>query len=145
MKINLPAWLRRDGLKLPPWAKVAKQRKNASIRLEVDTEKAMDEWFELLGNPPRTQYWTEVAYQCVKLDMQAVIAGTEFDPRQAGKFAEFHFLRAPKYEQAKLPDPDKGSKVKINGVERVVGGREKATQGKEARGHYVRVRGSLPL
>lgn len=145
MAIKLPAWLKRDSLRLPPWAKVAKERRNAAMRLEVDTEKAMDDWFELLGNPPRTQYWAEVAYQCVKLDLQASLVGTEHDPRAAGKFVEFKMKRAPKYELATLPDPDKGGEMMINGVLRKVNGVERASNGREARGHYVRIRGSLPM
>lgn len=131
MKLNLPSWLRRDELKLPPWAKVAKvQRDSAAIIVEVDCDAAYPAWLAELGNPTVDQYWLEVAYQCIKLDVQAALVGTKYDPRTAGKHAVFKFSRAEAWEQAKHP-AGKGA--------------EAASRGKEARGHYTRIRGSLPM
>lgn len=131
MKINLPKWMQRDKLQLPDWARLMEVADTSvSVNIEVDTNKAMREWIGLLGSPPLDQYWLEVAYQCVKLDVQQAIAGTEYDPRVAGKSAQFHFTRADQWAQKKHP---------------VGKGAVAASQGKEARGHYVRIRGSMPM
>lgn len=135
MKVTLPKWLRRAVSapepavlpKLPAWAKA--DTSGASIIIRADTDGAMREWFALLGNPVKDQYWLEVAYQCAKLDLQAAIAGTKFDPR-AGKVAEFRFSRADNWAQH------------LNPVGR---GSALASKGKEARAHYIRVRGALPM
>lgn len=131
MKIKLPQWMQREKLQLPEWASVDPRVPNkVSININVDTNKAMREWIGLLGSPALDQYWLEVAYQCVKLDVQMAIAGTEFDPRISNRPAQFHFLRADQWAQKKHP---------------VGRGAQAAAQGKEARGHYIRIRGSLPM
>jgi len=131
MKLQLPSWLRRETLRLPPWAKRAKNQSDwASITIEADTDAYVAEWFGLLGVTKPDQYWLEVAYQCAKLDLQTAIAGTEYDPRIGGKPAEFKFNRSDKWA-LKLHPTGKGIKA--------------ATQGREARGHYVRIRGRMPF
>jgi hypothetical protein len=118
-------------LSLPSWAKQrAAETNKVSVVVEVDSEAAYADWLERLGSPPLDQYWIEVAYQCIKLDVQFALAGTEYDPRQAGKSAEFRFSNAPKYALANHPAGR---------------GAEAATQGREARDHYVRLRGSMPF
>jgi hypothetical protein len=77
-----------------------------------------------------TQYWLEVAYQCAKLDLQLAIDGTQYDPRIAKKPAEFKFTRCNHW-QLKLHPPGKGIEL--------------ATKGHEARNHYRRIRGRIPL
>lgn len=134
MKIQLPMWLRKIKLALPDWAKVggsvSSRAGRTSICIEADTDGAMREWFALLGNPKPDRYWLEVAYQCAKMDLQKAIEGTEFDPRTAGKAAEFRFVRANQWAQKNHP---------------VGRGAELAAKGKQAREHYKRVRGSLPF
>lgn len=132
MKLTLPKWLRKDSLSLPDWARVADQQKDAiSVIIDVDTDGAMKEWLKLLGAPtPPDQYWVECAYQCAKLDLQSAIAGTAHDPRTAGKSAQFNFSRAPQWALSNFA-PGKGTAA--------------ATQGREAREHYRRVRGKLPF
>lgn len=138
MEITLPNWLRRktadDELPLPPWAEVETHPHSTGgkvgICLRVSTDGYLKEWLELLEVEVIDQYWLEVCYQCAKLDLQRAIQDTEFDPRVMNKFAEFHFDDAPEYAQAKF-SPGRGIHA--------------ATQGKEAREHYKRIRGRLPF
>lgn len=66
------------------------------------------------------QYWAEVAYQCMKMDLQAAMDRFNF---------QIKVLNRPKWALASLK-PGKGA--------------EAATQGREARAHYMRLRGALP-
>lgn len=132
---KLPQWLRRDGLTLPPWARVAESVSSragmVSICIEVDTDAAYRAWLDELGAAHRVdQYWLEVAHQCVKLDLQSALLNTPYDPRVSAKPAEFHLTRAPQWEQKKY---QKGR------------GADAATRGREAREHYRRIRGQLPM
>ena len=118
-------------LSLPSWASQEKSTHNkVSIVVKVDSAAAYKDWLERLGNPEVDQYWLEVAYQCIKLDVQMAIAGTEFDPRTAGKSAEFRFSNAPEFALKNHPE-GKGAAL--------------ATKGLEARNHYVRIRGAMPF
>jgi hypothetical protein len=63
------------------------------------------------------------------MQLQDALVGTQYDPRVAGKPAEFRFKRAPEYALSKYPT-GKGAKA--------------ATQGREAREHFKRVCGRLP-
>lgn len=134
MKLRLPSWLRRESLELPAWARIKDVPDNGrvSIIIEGDTDGYTREWFELLGVnlADADQYWLEVAYQCAKMDLQMALEGTPFDPRTAGKPAEFHFTRHNHWKQ-KLHPPGKGIVA--------------ASKGLEAREHYRRIRGRLPL
>lgn len=145
MKFLLPAWLRKETIKLPPWAKVASVHpSNVHLLINVDTNGYVEEWLKLLGDVQPDQYWLEVAYQCAKLDVQSCLVGTEYDPRASGKPVEFHFSRADQWAQRKFP-VGKKLKKKVNGVEKTLAGAELATTGREARDHYVRIRGRLPF
>lgn len=118
-------------LSLPSWAKRKESAHDkVSIIVEVDSDAAYKEWLKTLEVTTLDQYWLEVAYQCIKLDVQAAIAGTEFDPRTAGKSAEFRFSNAPEYALKNHPE---GRGIAV------------ATKGLEARNHYARIRGSLPF
>lgn len=136
-------------LKLPAWAKVVPSalvdKGKVGVVIEVDPDTAYPEWLKALASedypevggvkrldsPTNVdQYWLEVCYQCVKLDLQAAIAGTKYDVRTSNKPAEFHFKNSPKFA-LKEHKPGRGPVA--------------ATQGKEARQHYKRVRGSLPF
>lgn len=140
MKFNLPKWLQRETLALPEWAQRGPDKPEFSIVIRVDTDGAMREWFELLGNPTPDQYWIEVAYQCAKMDVQSALVGTPYDPRLAGKGAEIHFSRAPQWALSRYPVGKAGV---VNG--RRLAGAQLATEGREARGHYQRIRGRLPF
>lgn len=82
------------------------------------------------------QYWLEVAHQCMKLEVQAAMAGTGAVPEggalrilvQDNTKEEVDGVILSKYAQARYP---KGKGI------------EAATQGKEARDHYKRLRGGL--
>lgn len=121
-------------LVLPAWAQVVESQRSesgkVSVTIQADTDAFMREWLALLGVSEPDQYWLEVAYQCAKFDLQAAIVGTELDPRVSGKSAEFIFTRAPQWAQKSFP-AGKGAHA--------------ATQGREAREHYKRVRGRMPF
>lgn len=117
-------------LNLPAWAKIGDPDDKYSITLLASTDGYVDEWLPLLKIDKPDQYWLEVAYQCAKMDLQRAIEGTEFDPRAAGKSAAIKFDRSEKYALNKHPT-GKGAAA--------------ATQGREAREHYRRVRGRLPF
>ena len=138
-ELSLPSWATRDDEASPV------QAGKVSIVVNVDTKAAYDEWFKLLSSteyPEQegvtrmdtpsaiNQYWLETAYQCAKLDVQAALVGTEFDPRTANKPAEIHFSNCPDLALAKWPPGD---------------GILAATKGRQARRHYRRIRGSLPF
>jgi hypothetical protein len=117
--------------KLPAWATLVPATSDGiGVNVEVDSEAAYPYWLDLLGAGATDQYWLEVAYQCIKLDVQSALVGTEYDPRIMGKPAQIIFSRAEQYAQSKHP-PGRGASV--------------ATKGREARGHYVRVRGRMPF
>ncbi len=118
---------------LPSWAT---EKADASGKVKtvvcVDSAAAYSEWLDLLKVVKENvdQYWLEVAYQCVKLDVQAALAGTDCDPRTCGKPTGILFSNAPEFALAQFPE---GKGVAV------------ATQGKEARNHYVRLRGRMPF
>lgn len=124
--------LRRNaGLTLPAWARVAPRHSpKVALCIDADTAEYVREWFDLLGVTQPDQYWLEVAYQCAKLDLQAALVGTEYDVRISKKPVEFHFSKAPQWAQVNFP---KGR------------GTEAASKGREARAHYQKVRGTLPM
>lgn len=125
-----PEWLQRDDIKLPSWAQIVEGPDKYSVAIEVDTDGYIEDWFTILEVSHPDQYWLEVAYQCAKLDLQMAIAGSKYDPRTSGKPANFHFKRSEKWTQKKYP-AGKGPNA--------------ATQGREAREHYRRIRGRLPM
>lgn len=116
---------------LPSWASQETPRSDKlSVIINVNSKAAYDEWLEKLGNPHVDQYWMEVAYQCIKLDCQMALVGSEFDPRTCGKPAEIRFARCDEYRLSNL-EPGRGV--------------EASTGGREARDHYVRLRGRMPF
>lgn len=114
---------------LPDWAK-AHVNDGGMLVVEGDTDRYVAEWLQLLKVKTPDQYWLEVAYQCAKMDVQTAIEGSEFDPRTCKKPHYILFSRSSKYALAQHPT-GKGAAA--------------ATQGREARDHYKRVRGRLPF
>jgi hypothetical protein len=108
-KVKLPEWARQGGVhgELPV--------------IDVDADAAYTAWLKELGVAKPTRYWLEVAYQCIKLDLQIAMRGFTF---------EIHIHDdGKKWAQRQFP---KGR------------GALAATQGYEAREHFRRLRGFLP-
>ena len=122
MDFKLPKWLRKPAVELPDWARIKADRstepKGPGVIIEVDTAKAMQEWQTRLGNPAPDQYWLETAYQCAKMDIQAALEGTPFDPRATNRPIEIHFTRSEQHALHRHPEGR---------------GIHAATKGKEAR------------
>jgi len=152
MKVRMPEWLKKKEIQLPMWAKIDEEfnHDKVALRITVDPLVAYKEWFALLHDPaypipndmeqagithmPNVavpdQYWLEVAYQCTKLDLQMALKSSQFDPLLSGKPVEFNFLSRPELKMTNYPEGKTW---------------QAATQGREARMHYIRVRGSLPM
>ncbi len=164
-----PDWMQRDVLKLPPWASVKPDADDKfGIDLVIDGDAAYREWLATLqtetqkqlaawlatppaersAGPPEVlttsadvdQYWLEVAYQCIKLDVDMALEGTQFSAAGSGKHVHRRITRASQYAQANYVD---NHAINVPGKEMT--GAERATQGHEAREHYKRIRGRLPV
>jgi len=118
-------------LVLPSWAKLGEKKENVALVIEADTDGFMKEWMSLLGVKPDEvdQYWLEVAHQCAKMDLQSALVGTDYCLNGNAQPVEFHFSNAPQWALKKF---DEGKGIAA------------ATQGREARAHFKRVRGSIP-
>lgn len=113
---------------LPEWASVKTPGK-----IEVLADQFYPEYLVELGVEEPDQYWLEVAFQCMKMDIQSAVIGTDAMPEFGG--ALVISVRdmtktdgLSKWAQAAYP---KGK------------GAESATKGKEARDHYARIRGGF--
>lgn len=108
-KVKLPAYAKHGGLsgELP--------------RLDVDADAAYRAWLKELGVTEPDQYWLEVAYQCIKLELQAAMRTFTFEIRIHDP--------AKRWAQRKFP---------------IGRGPVRAAQGKEAKRHFQRLRGGLP-
>lgn len=139
-----PEWMSSE-LRLPPWAKVSDtQYERANIHIEVDSEAAYAYWLNLLDSPTLDQYWLEVAHQCIKLDLQAALAFTQHDMRFADRHVAIKMTRAEKYAQAGKPVGKSATVKGRDSKDKTLRGADLASQGLEARGHYIRIRGALP-
>lgn len=78
------------------------------------------------------QYWLEVVYQIAKMDAQRLVQGTSDDPRPRGAPLQIHIRSGAVKERWQIKRRPFGRGVFA------------ATKGKEARGHYRRIRGELP-
>lgn len=120
-------------VRLPEWAKIIERggEKLCAV-IEVDSDSAYEAWLtELLPEATTPdQYWIEAAYQCIKMDVQAAIEGTDLDPSLAGKSAQINLTPSDRWA---LKNFKKGKGVNA------------ATQGREARDHYKRIRGRIPF
>lgn len=107
---------------LPEWARPHPTDRNAIL---VDPDLAYPHFFKLLGVEKPTKYWIEVAYQMVKMDLQVAM----------GKFGFTIHIRG-----------DDGRKDRW-ALERHPGSAQdvhRATQGKDARQYYRKIRGFVP-
>lgn len=110
-------------INLPPWARYdpTVQVENRVPVVEVDGPAAYEAWLEELGSPQVDQYWLEVAYQCIKLDLQLAMRTFAFEIR--------------------ISDPEK----RFAQVAHPVGkGSAAASRGLEGREHFRRLRGFVP-
>lgn len=95
---------------------------DAEGKLKPEWEKCLAE----LEEP--TAYWLEVAYQCMKMDLQIAMRTFAF---------EIHVHDAKKAWAQKKHKPGRG-------VAKAAGGSLIGKGGKEAREHYKRLRGFIP-
>ncbi len=109
-------------MNFPEWAKLT-EREGRIPLIDVDTSRAYPAMLSELEVEKPDQYWLEVAYQCLKMDVQKI----------AGFSVEIHFKDPEKkWKQKNFPENPDGKST------------WDATKGKEARGHYIKLRGSLP-
>lgn len=107
-------------VKLPRWARAGGMHGELPV-INVNAGAAYAAWLKELGVTEPDQYWLEVAYQCIKLELQVAMRGFTFEIR-------IHDDRKA-WAQSTFP---------------VGRGAVAATYGKEARGHFERLRGGLP-
>lgn len=116
---------------LPEWASVDPNGSDKfAVTILVDSAAAYTAWLAELGIDEPTQFDIECAYQCIKMDVQAAIEGTEHDPATAGMSHTIKFSRAEEWALANFP-AGKGIHA--------------ATQGLQARAAYRKLRGSVPF
>jgi hypothetical protein len=109
-----------DEIKLPGYAKLGGKHRALQI-VDVDADAAYRAWLDELGVTTIDRYWLEVAYQCIKMELQVAMRRFGF---------EIHIHDPEKHwAQAKVP----------NGK-----GADAASKGKEAREHFRRLRGFIP-
>lgn len=119
--LTLPAWLRYD----PP------PHENGRGTFVIDPDIAYPAVFKALGaKDAPDQYLIEVAYQCVKLATQELVANSALDPRRDGNALLIKIESADGRKERwalKAHPPGRGAAA--------------ATRGLEARGHYEHIRG----
>lgn len=109
-----------DQIVLPAWAKHVGKTHRGLPRIEVDPDKFYPVLLKELGFEEIDQYALEVAYQCMKMDLQVAMGGFGFEIRMLNR-SDWALKNHPAGR-----------------------GIEAATFGREARQHYVRIRGALP-
>lgn len=138
-----------NAVTLPSWAKLSASSAHLISEkiagcVVVDSDAAYEEWLEILvegdyvvpgfdkptSRDAIDQFFVEVAYQCIKLEVQAGVVNTDLDPRKAGKPLEIHFSKG---EVGRLSNYPEGLGVAL------------ATKGKVARRFYKAIRGPLPF
>lgn len=109
----------------PNWLK--KDKKGAYL---VDTHVAYPIFLKALGLKP-DQYGLEVVYQCTKMKVQELVAASGSDPRDDGKPLVILMEAGKDKERWALRNAPAGK------------GTAAATQGREARVHYERIRSKV--
>ena len=114
-----------DNLKLPKGATLVAEK--PILYIVVDPDKAYPPLLNELGikREDLDQFWAEVVFQCVKMDIQtAVIAA-------GGSFGfKINIMNRPAWKLSNLP---------------LGRGPIAATKGREARTHFIRIRGTMPV
>ena len=109
---------------LPSWAKQV--REGPCPKFEVDPDVCYPLLLEELGVAEEDidQYWLEVVYQCMKMELQRILGRFNF---------EIHVLVGEERKRRwALKNHPEGKGI------------EAATQGMEAREHYRKLRGFVP-
>jgi len=89
--------------------------------IDVDADAAYEAFLSEMEPEKPDQYWLEVAYQCIKMELQLAMRTFAMEIR-------IHDL-GKKWAQKNYPE-GRGARA--------------ATFGREARGHFKRIRGVLP-
>jgi hypothetical protein len=113
---------------LPPWL----SRRDDGV-FEIDPDLAYPAILKALGirDSEIDQYWLEVAYQCAKLHVQELVSGSELDPRP--KMAlQIHILSHGARKDRWALRKHKAGR-----------GARRASEGREAKVHYPRIRNLL--
>lgn len=115
--------------------------------LYIDPDIAYPAMLKALGVEPEDidQYWLEVCYQCVKLETDRIALERGFHPRQTGIGLSRTIMSegGRKQRWAIKNYPDRHADV-WPGTNTPRSGVDRATNGKEAREHYKRIRGFVP-
>lgn len=108
-------------VRLPAWARLMMRSRNQVPIVIVDATPAYKFFLAEYKIEIKDQYWLEVCYQSIKLELQLAMGTFGFEIK----------IRDPekRWAQSKYP-VGKGSLA--------------ATQGREARKHYKNLRGTLP-
>jgi hypothetical protein len=112
-------------IRLPEWAVMLPERPGKIPAVLVDPDLAYPAFLKEFNIDTPDQYWIEVCYQCIKLDLQVAFKGTGVLIVIRGKDAEAKM-------RWRLENHPEGKGV------------HRATYGKEARDHYKRIRGFIP-
>ncbi len=122
----------QEKARLPAWAEPHPSDTNAVL---VDPDKAYPSLLSELGASEKIdRYWLEIAYQCVKMDLQTALRRYDFtihirsDDGRKDRWG-FHAHKGTRGHAGKAVDDPL-----------VI----RATKGKEAREHYRRIRGFVP-
>src|SRR5262245_24970489 len=115
----------RFAMGVPTWARRRHGWSNSEIVYDVDPDKAYPQLLDELGFKRVTKYEIEVAYQCMKMDMQVAHGGFRFTIHVRGDGD-----RKRRWNHTMHPGHDHEPLI--------------ATHGLEARAHYLRIRGFLP-
>lgn len=110
--------------KLPKWL-----TRRADGAFVIDPDIAYPQILTLLGvkDGDLDQYWIETAYQCSKLAVQALIDGTELDPRPKMGFVIIIDSSGTRKDRWALRSHKRGK------------GAEVATKGLEAKRNFARI------
>jgi hypothetical protein len=116
---------------MPDWATISEIANSRGLQIvHVDVQKAYPSWLAELGVEEPDQYWLEVVYQCIKLDVQAAMLPHPVEIRMHDRGKVWAQSKYPEGRGAHIASPG----GKMHGV------KEEDT----ARGHYKRLRGFVP-
>jgi hypothetical protein len=123
-------------MKFPSWLE-----KNEGGAYVVNTDEAYPEVLKVLGLE-KDQYSIEVAYQCIKLKVQDLVAASDDDPREQDPPKPLVILMESAAKAAAETEEDAIAAKEKWALRKYPEGRgaAAATKGREARDHYERVR-----